>query len=1263
MKVEPEDLLDWDAPLSQQSEKVKAALASIGTPRITSSDIEQMVRYAKSEHYQKRYAKNNKARQEYEALFAILKNDGEAAAIEWIYSNPELEPADGILTFEGKPLSTWAPPDGTGREIYHDLVSELGSIQDRGKIASAALAEAGIPGIRYLDGGSRTAGEGSRNVVMFPGTEDRITIVDDGEALSAIAPVPAHRGIEPDITSVRKETEEEWQENEGGIGEKPFVQRTVDGITELKNGSARHWIALPNEPEYAELMQELVILETAPSKAKGDIIRYLKSLYTGLNPYEMRLVTRKAILDDLAWEVKQEHLLPYGYTPETLLLDRIKIDAALEQRPDLQKIVRARKSFTRLIANQLVEAGVLNADQIKNPAYYRHQVMDYVLLMREAAAGRVTAASLKEAHEADPALEQDQVLKNPLARAQVLKNVEGKATGPAAKARRLVGKEGARIRTPKWAQRHGSSRAINANMLEAEFDWLFKAMVDIKTAKLLTWVKEHYKENLDAARDTAKAGNAAGMRAVLDRDMAEHGIEVGMDANSVPIRSSPKLEIWKGFRRDIAIGLSKVRAAVDDLGTVPKHLQPALARLTGDPEEEASIFNLLSWMIDNEKPGAMGAMMVLKATGRRRAWVKDQLGKKYVYPDDIKGLVAKGLAPVGHVAWQPDEGRVLFTAKSIPEHVIDGLLKRIAADDEGTGLSKEALLDALNQIRPMLAVGGDKYTMILPAEVAATLDGFGDTRQAGLFAHAVEGNLRGWKVWRLLNPHTVVRYRLNNFSGDLDATIAGNPRAILKLRQATGEVIDVMYRGKSPSKRYDEAIEMGVFDAGLTVQEIPDINKLEDFARTLKPKSPLKKLVGVPMVAWRMIQKNTWMQESLLRYSAYLDYVERLEGGESMKSIGYGASLPKMIDAVTDPRKRAALLARDLIGDYGRISAYGASLRRYIIPFWSWMEINPKRYWRLSINAYSQGVGEGFRASSIIGAGMGIRLSAYLYLRMAVLYGLVSIWNNLRYPDIEDELDDDERWRLHLTLGRDEDGNIITLRFQGAFSDALAWFGLEDAAAAIADVNRGRAGVHDVMLAIAKAAPSRIINGITPVIMMPAKYLSGQNFWPDVFNPRQSRDPWRDVAQTIALENEYDALFNRPSRGYGNAWIKSLVSKKSPGENAYNRIRGAAYEWIRRERGTEGSGSQTTPRSQALYDYKKALRYGDESAARAAQSRMDNLGMTSKDKKASLKRAEPLGPVPRKDRRRFEEQLDAKELRLLKRAEVWYEETMLERRP
>ena len=117
------DLLDWDAPLSEQSEKVRAALAA-GDRTIEGGVIGN------------RY--------------------------------PLLSP------------ETNAAPFNNGEEVYKGLARALarrageqdiwrGStpMGNQGVMASEYLKSLGIPGIRYLDGGSRAAGDGSRNYVMF----------------------------------------------------------------------------------------------------------------------------------------------------------------------------------------------------------------------------------------------------------------------------------------------------------------------------------------------------------------------------------------------------------------------------------------------------------------------------------------------------------------------------------------------------------------------------------------------------------------------------------------------------------------------------------------------------------------------------------------------------------------------------------------------------------------------------------------------------------------------------------------------------------------------------------------------------------------------------------------------------------------------------------------------------------------------------------------------------------------------------------------
>lgn len=65
---------------------------------------------------------------------------------------------------------TW---DATGKDFYEMLAKRRGSPEN----ASAMFKEQGIPGIRYLDQGSRGTGEGTSNFVVFPGNEDLLTIL------------------------------------------------------------------------------------------------------------------------------------------------------------------------------------------------------------------------------------------------------------------------------------------------------------------------------------------------------------------------------------------------------------------------------------------------------------------------------------------------------------------------------------------------------------------------------------------------------------------------------------------------------------------------------------------------------------------------------------------------------------------------------------------------------------------------------------------------------------------------------------------------------------------------------------------------------------------------------------------------------------------------------------------------------------------------------------------------------------------------------
>ena len=104
INADPEHFLDWDKPLSEQHPKVQEAFRSVGVDPAAPNLRDQV------------------------------------------------DAARGLRLY---------PPQG-GSAVYPHELPDMKSPQ-----ATAALSQAGIPGIKYLDQGSRAAGDGSRNYVVF----------------------------------------------------------------------------------------------------------------------------------------------------------------------------------------------------------------------------------------------------------------------------------------------------------------------------------------------------------------------------------------------------------------------------------------------------------------------------------------------------------------------------------------------------------------------------------------------------------------------------------------------------------------------------------------------------------------------------------------------------------------------------------------------------------------------------------------------------------------------------------------------------------------------------------------------------------------------------------------------------------------------------------------------------------------------------------------------------------------------------------------
>jgi len=137
INADPARFLDWDKPKFQQSEQVKAALQGLG------------VDTSPQQVWTVEPTKNGK--------FTVRNVWGEASGTF----------ADQAQAQAKADLGTQKHYSGSGGLIYTNLGGNAAyPMLDKG-LASQKLREAGIPGIKYLDQGSRGAGEGSRNYVVF----------------------------------------------------------------------------------------------------------------------------------------------------------------------------------------------------------------------------------------------------------------------------------------------------------------------------------------------------------------------------------------------------------------------------------------------------------------------------------------------------------------------------------------------------------------------------------------------------------------------------------------------------------------------------------------------------------------------------------------------------------------------------------------------------------------------------------------------------------------------------------------------------------------------------------------------------------------------------------------------------------------------------------------------------------------------------------------------------------------------------------------
>jgi len=508
-------------------------------------------------------------------------------------------------------------------------------------------------------------------------------------------------------------------------------------------------------------------------------------------------------------------------------------------------------------------------------------------------------------------------------------------------------------------------------------------------------------------------------------------------------------------------------------------------------------------------------------------------------------------------------------------------------------------------------------------------------------------------------PTRLISYNLNNLFGDLDAVIAAQGLKGLKCAgRAVKELYGVFYKGKEMSPEMQSWFERGGFESLLQTQEAGKVNQLKIFDRFMERDGSLKK---VPSKLWHGYwsgaRKITDFRESILRYAKFLDYREQMQKNDGRPK-EFGASDPASVMALDDIDDRAFKLSNELLGAYDSISEMGQDMRSFIWPFWSWKEVNATRYIQMIKNATIDDRTAANVAAKVGGLALrkapfaAIKAGTFL-IKAGFLFALINAYNWWVWPEEEKDLEDTVKYRMHLILGRDNDGKVRYIRTSGAFADLLGWVGWDTPMQHYDAWLSGRKSPMEIAVDSAVAPFNQIASGVTPYLKIPAETVFGKTLYPDIRKRRPIHDRGEYLARSFALGEEYRAVFGLPHRPYdGSGFLP--IKKSDPMQAAYYSIINAKQEWLK-DHGKYNEGGFSNPKSEALRYYKEALRYQDEAAAVKYLEQYKLAGGTKEGLERSLEATNPLSGMKKADREAFIASLSPYEQEKLDLAQAYFD--------
>lgn len=761
---------------------------------------------------------------------------------------------------------------------------------------------------------------------------------------------------------------------------------------------------------------------------------------------------------------------------------------------------------------------------------------------------------------------------------------------------------------------------FNTAYHQAEFEWLAQAHRILHMVEKLEELKQ-LGDVRDRLKAEAKAINAERLAELAPEQvkeaLEEFGQKIGRATGELLKMAREGKLTLPGFEHMLA-ALSE---SYGEWRSQPRR-KPGEGPRPGFRFNHPQWFPFLKRLLEQpgEADGKIQAAVIFKALHQREEKIRELLGRQYRTWED--------LIPDGYRIWQPVKGNHFFQALGVAERALQQYLA-------GERTLQES------DFRDMLVLGPAREQWVIPEWMADTMDGFGKKRDTSAFGRAWVYLENQWKRWQLLNPVRLLKYNFNNLSGDFDASLLA-PGIHRYTRKAVADLW--AYRQGKASAAVTEEIhqwmKLRVIDQGMTVVEIPDLDDIAGFEHLADP-NPFRFMYWVHLY-WRKARGLTLFRENILRLASARHFFENPHAPAL-------ASNQRELQHFKDPLHRAAKMSRDLIGDYGNISEAGQWARERVAPFFSWQEINAKRYVRVFRNL-TMDEGDRKRAAGFLG----LRTAKYVAKRILLLnafFLMLSLWNRLFFPDEDDELRERGR-NLHLILGRYKDGSVRSIRIEGAWADFLEWAHLHDYPADVKDLVEGKRSVMDKVQEMVRSPIEKIVGLWEPVSKTLFEVLTKKATYPTPFDTRPIRDRGEHVAASLSLQWLYREVTDKPNPP-GSGYTQFLLMRTDPGEAAYFGLKQRVSDW-QAKHGKERSNPDPTDRDNALYYWRKALEWGEEAKADRWLKRYYNLGGNRNLAKQSLKRAAPLRDLSEHDRRLFLRDLDPEGREMLQLAKTWY---------